>query len=151
MMKKEIRRRNSIVTSCVNIIFPLCLTLGISMMLHGYLNGESGLPGGILLIVGVSAPFASYGGDGVKKMLGIDRFAGRKTVKPLALLLGSACGIVYLGAVLLTYMAQGGKDGQPYGLGAAFWVNFSLGFKVLGPIGFLLIVIANALDSDNED
>lgn len=150
-MKKEVKTRNSIVTACAGISFPVCMILGFFMIFHRDLTGDGGMQGGILMAAGIAILLFSCGSKEISSPLNLDRFGVRKNVDLIGVLLIVGLGIMYAFFLINTYIAHNGGIGHTYSSGMAFWMNFFLGFKVLAAVGLLIIVIRSALNSKEEE
>lgn len=150
-MKKEIKRRDSIVTSCANLVLPICLVLGFYVILHGHLSPGGGFQGGVLIAGAVAILFLAYGGNILGKVFNSNRLKLSENIGALGFVLVATLGLVYGGTFFNNYIAQSGEPGQLYSSGTIFWMNFAVGYKVLAGVGFLILVMVSALNSEEEE
>lgn len=150
-MKKGIKRRDSIVTSCASIVLPITLVLGLYVILHGHLSPGGGFQGGVLIAGAVAILFLAYGKNTISKVFNADRMKLSENLGALGFVLVATLGLIYGGTFFNNYIAQSGEPGQLYSSGTILWANFAVGYKVLAGIGFLILVMVNALNSEEEE
>jgi multisubunit Na+/H+ antiporter MnhB subunit len=150
-MKKHVKRRDSIITSCASLVLPICLTLGAYVILHGHLSPGGGFQGGVLIAGAAAILFVAYGSELIKKTFSSARLKFAENVGALGFVLVATLGLVYGGSFFGNFIAKTGALGQLYSSGTIFWMNFAVGYKVLAGIGFLILVMASSLKSDHEE
>ena len=60
-------------------------------------------------------------------------------------------GIIYGVSFFRNVFHDVGILGKLYSSGTIFWMNFAVGFKVLAGVGFLLIIMVKAMNSDEKE
>ncbi|WP_163194836.1 MnhB domain-containing protein [Clostridium thermarum] len=150
-MKKGVKRRDSIITSCANVVLPIALVLGFCVILHGHLSPGGGFQGGVLIAGAIAILYLAYGGDIVNKVFKADSLKLSENIGALGFVLVATLGLIYGGTFFNNFIAQSGDPGQLYSSGTIFWMNFAVGFKVLAGVGFLILVMISVLNSEEEE
>lgn len=150
-MKKKVKRRDSIITSCADVVMPIALVLGAYVILHGHLSPGGGFQGGVLIASAVAIAFVAYGFDAIKKNFSEKSLKLSENIGALGFVLVATLGLIYSASFFSNISAIKGKVGALYSSGTIFWMNFAVGYKVLAGIGFLIIVMASSLKSDEEE
>jgi multisubunit Na+/H+ antiporter MnhB subunit len=150
-MKKVIKRRDSIVTSTANIVLPISLVLGAYVILHGHLSPGGGFQGGVLIASAVAILYVAYGAEVIKKTFNEKGFKLSENIGALGFVLVASLGLIYGVSFFGNIEGLQGKLGALYSSGTIFWMNFAVGYKVLAGIGFLILIMAGSLRSDEEE
>ncbi|MFD3157445.1 MnhB domain-containing protein [Haloimpatiens sp. FM7330] len=149
-MKNDLKSRDSIVKSCANIVLPLALTLGCYLILHGHLSPGGGFQGGVLIAGAVAILYSAYGIDTIRSTFNITRLKVSEDLGALGFIFLASLGIIYGTSFFGNIIHNTGEVGRVYSAGTIFWMNFAVGYKVLAGIGFLILIMANTLKSDDE-
>jgi multicomponent Na+:H+ antiporter subunit B len=150
-MKRDAKRRDSIITSCANLVLPIALVLGFYVILHGHLSPGGGFQGGVLIAGAIAILYLAYGSNLISKVFKEDRLKLSENIGALGFVLVATLGLIYGGTFFNNYIAQSGEPGQLYSSGTIFWMNFAVGFKVLAGVGFLILVMISVLSSEEEE
>jgi multisubunit Na+/H+ antiporter MnhB subunit len=149
--KMQIKRRDVVITSCANIVLPICLIIGAYIILHGHLSPGGGFQGGVLIAGALAVLYTAYGSAYINKTFNSKGFKLSENLGALGFVLVATLGVVYGGSFFGNFIAGSGGLGKLYSSGTIFWMNFAVGYKVLAGIGLLIIVMASALKSDEEE
>jgi len=150
-VKKKIKHRDSIVTSCANIVLPICLVLGVYVVLHGHLSPGGGFQGGVLIAAAVAIIFLAYGDKKLEIAINVKRLKAYENIGALGFVLLGFLGIIYGVSFFRNVFHDVGILGKLYSSGTIFWMNFAVGFKVLAGVGFLLIIMVKAMNPDEKE
>jgi multicomponent Na+:H+ antiporter subunit B len=150
-INRDIKRRESIITSCANLVLPICLVLGAYVILHGHLSPGGGFQGGVLIAGALAVLYTAYGSDAINKNFNSKGFKLAENIGALGFILVATLGIIYGGSFFGNFIANSGALGKLYSSGTIFWMNFAVGYKVLAGIGLLILVMASALNTDEEE
>ena len=146
---KKVKVRNSIITSCANIVLPMALVLGAYVILHGHLSPGGGFQGGVLIAGAVAILYVAYGGEKVSKIFHMNRLKISEDIGAIGFVFLGTLGLIY-GTSFFRNVINHGQVGKLYSSGTIFWMNFAVGYKVLAGIGFLILVMLRTLNSDEE-
>jgi multisubunit Na+/H+ antiporter MnhB subunit len=150
-IKGKIKRRDAIITSCANLVLPICLVLGAYVILHGHLSPGGGFQGGVLIAGALAILYTAYGSEFINKSFNSKGFKLSENIGALGFVLVATLGVIYGGSFFGNFIANSGGLGKLYSSGTIFWMNFAVGYKVLAGIGLLILVMASALKSDEEE
>ena len=148
MNKKNWQRDDMIVRSLADSYLPIALILGFYVILHGNISPGGGFQGGVLAASGVLLLYLGYGFRGVATAVNMERMHKLEAVGALAYvffaMLGIFCGYNFCRNVLY----NSGDIGDLWSSGTIALMNYSVGFKVLTGVGFLLLLIIALLSTD---
>ena len=146
MKNENIRVKNVVQSSGCDYMLPFALTYLLYIILHGHLSPGGGFQGGVLMVALIALVYMGHG-----YQVTIDAFSyhilhtseGLASIFYVALgLLGVAMGAQFAQNVLYTH----GAIGDLYSSGTIFWMNVTVGIKVLtgvGSIALLMLGVAN--------
>ena len=148
--KKGLKEREVIVKCAADRILPFSLVFGIYVILFGTVSPGGGFQGGVIAASGFTLLYLGYG----MKVI-------RQTVNAEALRLGEAAGAafyVFLGVIgiLLGFnfaknvFADIGEAGELISAGTITFMSYTVGFKVLTGVGFLLLLMLGMLAAGTE-
>ena len=138
--------KNVIARCGADKILPIGIVYMFYIILHGHLSPGGGFQGGVLMVALIALVYMGHG-----YQVTIDAFSyhilhtseGLASIFYVALgLLGVAMGALFAQNVLYTH----GAIGDLYSSGTIFWMNVTVGIKVLtgvGSIALLMIGVAN--------
>ncbi|WP_040211299.1 MnhB domain-containing protein [Clostridium polynesiense] len=148
-MKKR-KFKNSIITSCADIVLPISLVLGAYIILHGHLSPGGGFQGGVLIAGAIAVFYTAYGRKGITKVFNSEKMKLSEDIGALAFVLTATLGIIY-GASFFGNVLYKGTPGKLWSSGTIFFMNFAVGYKVLAGIGFLILAMLGTLKEDSEE
>ena len=138
--------KNVIARCGADKILPIAIVYMFYIILHGHLSPGGGFQGGVLMVALIALVYMGHG-----YQVTMDAFSyhilhtseGLASIFYVALgLLGVAMGAQFAQNVLYTH----GAIGDLYSSGTIFWMNVTVGIKVLtgvGSIALLMIGVAN--------
>ena len=138
--------KNVIARCGADKILPIAIVYMFYIILHGHLSPGGGFQGGVLMVALIALVYMGHG-----YQVTIDAFSyhilhtseGLASIFYVALgLLGVAMGAQFAQNVLYTH----GAIGDLYSSGTIFWMNVTVGIKVLTGVGssaLLMLGVAN--------
>lgn len=151
-MKKNIKFKDLIIKTGADFFAPIALVLGIYVILHGHLSPGGGFQGGVLVASAVLLVYLGYGHKTMSSMFNGDFLKKNESVGAILYSGFALVGIIF-GANFCANVLFKGNPGELYSSGTIFWMNFSVGYKVLTGVGFLILLMLGLLadnKSDNE-
>lgn len=151
-MRKNRKTKNIIVKCGSDFLFPVTLIMGFYIILHGHLTPGGGFQGGVVVAAAIVLIFLAYGNKGIKKTFPVPEFL--KETENVGSLMYSYFAMlgIFMGANFCrNTIFKIGRPGELYSSGTIFWMNFSVGLKVMMGIGFMLIVMLAVLDVKNAE
>ncbi|MCR5137097.1 MAG: hypothetical protein K6C12_08360 [Oscillospiraceae bacterium] len=148
-MKNEIRIRH-VIQGSLDLVFPLTMMYMCYIILHGHLSPGGGFQGGVLVVgVILMLYFANGYSDTVTALSAglLHEAEGLASVAYVALaLMGVAVGAQFCENILYTQ----GAIGQLYSSGTVFWMNLTVGIKVITGIGSITLLMLGVANQRNE-
>ena len=152
-MNKNIKIKNVILPCGCDVVLPLALTYSLYIVLHGHLSPGGGFQGGVLMAAVVLLMYFGHGRKVTTEALSfhlLHHAEGAASIVYVALaLLGVAVGAQFCQNVLYSY----GNVGDLMSSGTIFWMNLTVGVKVItgiGSISLLMIGVFAGGDADKE-
>lgn len=151
-MKQNKIARNIIVKCGSDFLLPVSLMLGFYIILHGHLTPGGGFQGGVIVSAAVALIFMGYGNEGLKKVFPIpERLKEIENVGSLMYTSVALLGILMGYTFCRNAIFNQGNPGDLYSSGTIWWMNFSVGLKVMMGIGFMLIIMLATLGPKKSD
>ena len=154
MNDKGLRVRHVLSRCGCDALLPFALVYIFYIILHGHLSPGGGFQGGVLMAGVVTLIYLGHGFETTVNALSyhaLHRGEGVASVVYVALgLLGVAVGAQFAQNVLYTQSAVG----ELYSSGTIFWMNVTVGVKVvtgIGSISLLMISLMAGKDLDTAE
>ena len=154
MESKDLRIKRVIQRCGCDAILPFALMYVFYIILHGHLSPGGGFQGGVLMAGIVILIYLGHGFEGTVHALSyhtLHEGEGLASVIYVALgMLGVAAGAHFAENILYTH----GKIGDLYSSGTIFWMNVTVGVKVItgiGSISLLMISLLAGRDIDTKE
>lgn len=149
--KNDIKIKRVIQRCGCDTILPLTLVYIIYIILHGHLSPGGGFQGGVLMTAVVILMYLGHGYEATTKALSFNLLHEAEgvmsTVYVALALLGVAVGAQFCQNVLYTH----GAVGDLYSSGTIFWMNVTVGLKVITGIGSISLLMLGVLNSKDVD
>lgn len=136
------RKIKNIIQPCgCDVVLPLALVYSLYIVLHGHLSPGGGFQGGVVMAAVVLLLFFGHGYETTVQALSfhlLHEGEGVASIVYVALaLLGVAAGAQFCQNILY---AQG-NIGDLYSSGTIFWMNVTVGVKVITGIGSIALLM----------
>ena len=152
-MNDKIKVKNVILSSGADSLLPLMLVYMLYIIFHGHLSPGGGFQGGVLMVAVVTILYLGHGYETTTRALSAHLLHGTEgfaSVMYVALaLLGVCAGAQFCENILY----QHGAVGDLYSSGTIFWMNLTVGVKVLtgvGSIALLMLGLVNERAAQDE-
>ena len=152
MKNENIQIRHGVGHS-LNLVFPLTMVYMCYIILHGPLSPGGGFQGGVLMVAAVTILYLGHGYETTTRALSADLLHGTEgfaSILYVALaMLGVSVGMQFCQNLLYKH----GNIGDLYSSGTIFWMNLTVGLKVLtgvGSIALLMLGLVNERSAQNE-
>ena len=130
-------------------LLPFSLVFMLYIILHGHLSPGGGFQGGVLFVAAVLFRYFGHGYEVTAKAISFNLLhetEGLASVIYVALaLMGVAAGAQFCQNILYTH----GNIGDLYSSGTIFWMNLTVGLKVVTGIGSITLMML-ALVADRQ-
>jgi Multisubunit Na+/H+ antiporter, MnhB subunit len=126
-------------------VLPLAAVYILYIILHGHLSPGGGFQGGVMMVALVALVFLGHGYDWTVEAFSyhlLHKSEGLASIFYVALgLLGVAMGAHFAQNVLY----QHGAIGDLYSSGTIFWMNVTVGIKVITGVGSIALLMLGVL------
>ena len=143
--------KNVIARCGADKILPIGIVYMFYIILHGHLSPGGGFQGGVLMAGIVILLYLGHGFEATVDALSyhaLHKSEGLASVVYVALgLLGIAVGAQFAENVIYTH----GAAGQLYSSGTIFWMNVTVGVKVITGIGSISLLMISLLAGKDID
>ena len=150
MNKNDLRIKRVIQRCGCDAILPFALMYVFYIILHGHLSPGGGFQGGVLMAGIVILLYLGHGFEATVDALSyhaLHKSEGLASVVYVALgLLGIAVGAQFAENVIYTH----GAAGQLYSSGTIFWMNVTVGVKVITGVGSIALLLLGLLQERSE-
>ena len=148
-MNKKWKRDDLIVRSLADSYLPIALILGFYVILHGNISPGGGFQGGVLAASGVLLLYLGYGFRGIATALNMERMHKLEAIGAIAYVLFAMLGIFAGYNFCRNILFDSGNIGDLWSSGTIALMNYSVGFKVLTGVGFLLLLVIALLATES--
>jgi Multisubunit Na+/H+ antiporter, MnhB subunit len=151
-MKKNKVAKNIIVKCGNDFLLPITLMLGFYIILHGHLTPGGGFQGGVIVSAAIALIYMAYGNEGLKKAFPIpETLKEIENVGSLMYTFFALLGILMGFSFCRNAIYTQGNPGDLYSSGTIWWMNFSVGLKVMMGVGFMLIIMFATLGPKKDN
>ncbi len=152
-MNDKIKVKNIVLRCGADSLLPLMLMYMLYIIFHGHLSPGGGFQGGVLMVAVVTILYRGHGYETTTRPLSANLLHGTEgfasVMYVVLALLGVSVGAQFCQNILYTQ----GQIGELYSSGTIFWMNVTVGLKVLtgvGSIALLMISLVNERSAQNE-
>lgn len=150
--KNGITEKNVIVKCGADMMLPFAVVFGIYIILFGTVSPGGGFQGGVMVAAAAVLLYLGYGYNTAKGAINTEVLrVGEACGATLYVILG-LCGIFVGANFCRNIFFDNGAVGDLISAGTITFMGFSVGFKVLTGVGFLLLLMMSLLSpEDNEE
>jgi multicomponent Na+:H+ antiporter subunit B len=150
-MKQNRETKNIIVKCGTDFLLPITLVLGFYIILHGHLTPGGGFQGGVIVAAAIALIFFGYGNEGLKKTFIPEVLKQSENLGSLMYTFFALLGVLMGANFCRNAIFKQGNPGDLYSSGTIFWMNFSVGLKVMMGVSFMLIIMLATLSQNDKD
>lgn len=144
------KRRDSIITSCTNLVLPIMITLGLYIVIHGHLSPGGGFQGGVLIAGAFTILYLGNGAKGLNTTFKANSLKIAEDIGALGFIILAFLGLI-LGGAFFNNAISKGTPGEVFSSGSIFLMNFAVGFKVFAGISFLILIMVATINKKEEE
>lgn len=150
--KNGITEKNVIVKCGADMMLPFAVVFGIYIILFGTVSPGGGFQGGVMVAAAAVLLYLGYGYNTAKGAINTEVLrVGEACGATLYVILG-LCGLFVGANFCRNIFFDNGAVGDLISAGTITFMGFSVGFKVLTGVGFLLLLMMSLLSpEDNEE
>jgi len=149
-MKKDMKVKNVILKCGADFLLPLSLMFGFYVILHGAISPGGGFQGGVLVAAAVLLLYVGYGYDVTKKVISMEFIRKNEAVAAVIYVLLALFGILFGYNFCRNVFFDNGAVGQVLSAGTIGFMNWTVGYKVLTGMGFLLLLLLGLLQEGGD-
>jgi multicomponent Na+:H+ antiporter subunit B len=140
-MKKNIKVKNIIIKCAADIFAPVSLVFGFYVVLHGHLSPGGGFQGGVLVASAVVLIYLAYGYEKTTKIFNMEFIRKNEALGAIAYSFFALVGLLYGANFCRNVFFKVGQPGDFISSGTILLMNYSVGYKVLTGVGFLMLLM----------
>lgn len=149
--KNGITEKNVIVKCGADMMLPFAVVFGIYIILFGTVSPGGGFQGGVMVASAAILLYLAYGYKGAKEAINTEALRVSEACGATLYVILALCGI-FLGANFCrNIFFDNGAVGDLISAGTITFMGYSVGFKVLTGVGFLLLLMMSLLAPDSDD
>ena len=149
-MKQNIQVKNLVLRCGADSLLPLMLVYMLYIIFHGHLSPGGGFQGGVLMVAAVTILYLGHGYATTTRALSaglLHDTEGFASVVYVALaMMGVAVGAQFCENILYTH----GAIGDLYSSGTIFWMNVTVGLKVLTGVGSIALLLISLVGEKSQ-
>ena len=130
-------------------LLPFIMVYMLYIILHGHLSPGGGIQGGVLFVAAVLFLYFGYGYDVTAKAISFNLLHEAEGVASVAYVALAMMGIAVGAQFCENILYQTGNIGDLYSSGTIFWMNLTVGLKVITGIGSISLLML-ALVADRQ-
>ena len=132
-------------------LLPFALVFMFYLILHGHLSPGGGFQGGVLMVASVLLVYYGHGYEVTTRAYSYELLHGTEgfasTVYVALAMMGVCVGAQFCQNILYTH----GQIGDLYSAGTIFWMNVTVGVKVITGIGSITLMMLGVLQVKDPD
>ena len=151
--KNGITEKNVIMKCGADMMLPFAVVFGIYIILFGTVSPGGGFQGGVMVAAAAVLLYLAYGYNTAKNAINTEVLrVGEACGATMYVILG-LCGLFVGANFCRNIFFDNGAVGDLISAGTSTFMGYSVGFKVLTGVGFLLLLMMSLLapDSDEEE
>ena len=150
-MNDKIQVKNIVLRCGADSLLPLMLVYMLYIIFHGHLSPGGGFQGGVLMVAAVTILYLGHGYETTTRTLSADLLHGTEgfaSVMYVALaMLGVSIGAMFCQNILFKH----GDIGELYSAGTIFWMNVTVGLKVLTGVGSIALLMLGLVNQKTNE
>ncbi|MER2150635.1 MAG: MnhB domain-containing protein [Candidatus Limivicinus sp.] len=148
-MKNENIRIRHVIQRSLDIVLPLTMMYMFYIILHGHLSPGGGFQGGVLVVGVILMLYFANGYTTTARTLSFDLLHEAEGVASVAYVALAMMGIAAGAQFCENILYQSGNIGDLYSGGTIFWMNLTVGIKVITGIGSITLLMLSIVNQKN--
>lgn len=149
--KKGIKEKNLIVKCGADMLLPFALVYGIYIILFGTVSPGGGFQGGVLAASAAVLIYLGYGHKTVSDTINMDVLKTNEAIGATLYVILALCGLIAGLNFCRNIFFDIGKVGDLISAGTITFMGYSVGYKVMCGVGFLVVLMVGLLAPDTDD
>ena len=147
----NIRTKNIILRCGADSLLPLMLVYMFYIILHGHLSPGGGFQGGVLMVAVVTILYLGHGYETTTRALSANILHGSEGVASIVYVALAMLGVAVGAQFCQNILYQHGAVGDLYSSGTIFWMNLTVGIKVLTGVGSIALLMISLVNEQAEN
>lgn len=149
--KKGITEKNIVIKCGADMLLPFAIVFGIYIILFGTVSPGGGFQGGVMVASAAVLLYLGYGYNVAKNAINTETLRVSEALGATLYVLFALCGL-FLGANFCrNVFFDNGAVGDLISAGTITFMGYSVGFKVLTGVGFLLMLLMSILAPEDAN
>ncbi|MBQ9388011.1 MAG: MnhB domain-containing protein [Lachnospiraceae bacterium] len=149
--KDGIKGRNIVVKCAADKLLPFSLVFGLYIILFGTVSPGGGFQGGVMVASGALLLYLGYGYAKTRKVLGPNVLRVNESLGAILYVLLGVVGIVFGANFARNIFFDVGSFGDLLSGGTISFMGWTVGWKVLTGVSFLLLLMFSLLAPDSSE
>lgn len=149
--KKGIKERNVILKCGADMMLPFALVFGLYVILFGTVSPGGGFQGGVIVAAAALLLYMGYGYHTTSKAINGEVLRISEALGAIIYTMLAACGLVLGARFCENVFFDNGAVGDLISAGTITFMSYSVGYKVLTGVGFLLLLMLGLLSPDEDE
>ena len=149
--KKGIKERNIILKCCADLMLPFSLVFGMYVILFGTVSPGGGFQGGVIVAAAALLLYLGYGYHITSKAINSEVLRVNEALGAILYTVLAVCGLVMGVRFCQNVFFDNGAVGDLISAGTITFMSYSVGYKVLTGVGFLLLLMLGLLSPDDDE
>jgi len=149
--KEGITEKNIIVKCGADTLLPFALVFGIYIILFGTISPGGGFQGGVIVASACLLLYLGYGYNTTARVLSLDVLRVNESVGAVIYVFLGVIGIAFTANFCTNVLYNLGQAGDLISAGTITFMSYSVGYKVLTGVGFLLLLMLGLLAPGRDD
>lgn len=149
--KNGITEKNVIVKCGADMFLPFAIVFGIYIILFGTVSPGGGFQGGVMVASAVILLYLGYNYQTAKNAINTEVLRVGEASGAILYVIFGLCGLFVGANFCRNIFFDNGAVGDLISAGTITYMGYSVGFKVLTGVGFLLMLLLSLLAPDASD
>ena len=149
--KDGITEKNIIIRCGADSILPFALVFGIYVILFGTISPGGGFQGGVIVAVSALLIYLGYGYNDAVKALSLEVLRVNEAVGAVIYVILGVIGVAFTANFATNVIYNLGQAGDLISAGTITFMSYSVGYKVMTGVGFLLLLMLGLLAPGRDD
>ena len=150
-LKNGIEPREIIVKCGADFFLPFAIVFGLYIILFGTVSPGGGFQGGVMVAAACLLLYLGYNYQTASKAINLEVLRVNEAVGASLYVLLGVCGVVMGFNFCRNVFYNIGEVGDLISAGTITFMSYSVGYKVLTGVGFLLLLMLGLLAPDDDD
>jgi len=149
--KDGIKERNIIVKCGADMLLPFAVVFGFYVILFGTVSAGGGFQGGVIVASACLLLYLGYGYKTATNAINMEVLRVNEAIGAILYTLLGVCGLVLGVRFCQNVFYNCGAVGDLISAGTITFMSYSVGYKVLTGVGFLLLLMLGLLAPDADE